>query len=190
MLLILLVLPLQIALAQEQAAGIAAEWDVKANMKTLAAEVRRLEPVLTQIDPRAWVEKGAPAAYVKQAESVRTAIQHLVGATDKLAQEPEKLTAALDALFRVQYMESLLGSLREGVRKYQSPSMADQISGVLVENAAHREKLRQHIVDLANTREHEIEIMNREAQRCRETISRQPPAASRDSGRIRKTESK
>jgi hypothetical protein len=170
----LLLLPLHGLLAQQAGQGVAAEWDIKANMKALAADVRTLEPLLAQVRPRDWIVNGAPDAYVRQAESAKLSVQHLIWATDRLANTPEKLTVALDALFRMQHMEALLTSLRDGTQKYQTPELANQFSAKLADNSNQREQLRQHVVDLANTREHELAIMNQEAQRCRAILSREP----------------
>ena len=69
-----------------------------------------------------------------------------------------------------------LTSLIEGVRKYQNPALADLLRGVMSENNASRQQLRQYLVDLAAIKEQEFKVMDQEAQRCREVISGQPTA--------------
>lgn len=158
-----------------QDGGVAAEWDVRANMDAFVADVRKVEPLLKWVNVDSWVKEGAPSAYQRQLQTSKSAVQQLVAATEKLATDPEKLQAALDAYFELERMELLLNSLREGVRKYQSPDLANQFTQVLGLNILHRDRLRQHIRDLSTTREQEYAIANQEAQRCRGMILRQTP---------------
>ena len=62
------------------------------------------------------------------------------------------------------------------MRNYQNPAVGDLLMGVAAENSANRDKLRQYITDLAAAKEQEFEIADKEAQRCRGTITRQTPA--------------
>jgi hypothetical protein len=156
------------------AGGVTPEYDVRRDLTTLAEQTRRFQPLLAQVKPEKWIENGAPEAYVRQLRSCQANVQSLIAATDQLAREPERLTVALDAYFRMQNMESLVGSLRDGIRKYQNAELAGLLSGALADNANNREKLRQHIIDLAAAREQELQIMDQEAQRCRGMLLRQP----------------
>lgn len=153
-------------------------------MTALAGDVRKLEPLLSQVKAAEWISQGAPKAYVQQAKSAQGTLAHLVVATSALAEEPERLTAALEAFFQMERMDLLLGSLRNGVRKYQSPDLGDMLNRAWATNAVHRDRLRQHIRDLAQLREQEYKIVNEEAQRCRGMITQQAPPGSR-SGRTR-----
>jgi hypothetical protein len=155
------------------AQGTAPEWDIRSNMSTLVADVRKLDPLLAHVKPQDWVAEGAPQAYVQQLESSKSLLQHLVYATDALAQNPDRLTTALSAFFHFEKMELLLGSLNQGVRKYQSPDLADMITSQLARHSVHRERLRQHITDLATVREQEFELLDQEAQRCRASAARE-----------------
>jgi len=167
-------LPLYAQSAQ-QAAGVTAEWDVRAQMSRLAADVRRLDPLLKQVNPTLWLEKGASQTYVKQLQSAQASVQALVTATSLLADQPEKLPVAMDAFFQMERMELLLNSLRDGIRKYQSGSLADEFNRVFATNGVHRDRLREHIRDLVNLREQEFQIANEEAQRCRGLLTKQVP---------------
>ncbi|HYP13032.1 MAG TPA: hypothetical protein VEQ63_03840 [Bryobacteraceae bacterium] len=151
--------------------GITPEWDVKENMAALRNDVGRLEPLLKRVNTASW--NGAPVSYGKQLQSVQTSLQHLVAATQGLAEDPHRLTVALDAFFRMEKMELLLTSLSEGIRKYQSGTVADEMSELLVANSVHRDKLRRHIADLSAVREQELVVMNQEAQRCRASLAKQ-----------------
>jgi D-hexose-6-phosphate mutarotase len=127
-----------------------------------------------QIHPKEWVSKGAPAAYIQQWDSAHTQTDSLRLSSENLLQQPERLTAALDTYFRLQNLEVVLSSLIEGVRKYQNPALADLIRGVISENSSSRQQLRQYVVDLASIKEQEYKVMDQEAQRCRESTSKQP----------------
>jgi hypothetical protein len=156
------------------AGGLSPEWDVETSLKALSGQAQRLKPILEQIKPQEWVAKGAPQAYVRQLQSAGNELTYFTAATQKLAQHPEKLTVALEALFRMEALQTFLGSIAEGIRKYQNPALADLLLGVQSENWNNREKLRQYVVDLATTQEHQLQVMDQETQRCRLFLSRQP----------------
>lgn len=164
-------------------AGVSTEWDVKQQMMALATDVRKLDPLLGGIDPKQWVDQGAPAAYVRQLESVKGSAKGLISATDQLALEPEKLAVALDAFFQMERMELLGTSLKDGLRKYQSGDLADRLNRAFAANVIHRDRLRQHIRDLAAMREQEYQIASEEAQRCRVLLTKPTPPPERKSGK-------
>ncbi|MCX6622090.1 MAG: hypothetical protein NTY38_13680 [Acidobacteria bacterium] len=158
------------------AGGLVPEWDNEANLKALSTQAQRLKPILEQVKPLDWVAKGAPQAYVRQLQSTQNELGYMTAAAQKLAQRPEKLSVALETLFRMEALEKFLGSLAEGIRKYQNPALADLLQGVQSENWNNREKLRQYVVDLATTQEQQLQVMDQETQRCRLYLSRQPAA--------------
>lgn len=157
--------------------GVAAVWDVRNQLTALAGAVRELEPLLGRVDGKIMAENGAPDAYVQQVRSVQNAIKSLLVVSDQLAREPEKLPVALDVYFQMERMDLLLGSLRDGIRKYQSPDLADMITQAMAKNVVHRDRLRQHISDVAELHDQEYQIANEEAQRCRGTLTKQPVTA-------------
>ena len=163
--------------------GVTPAWDVTTNAASLAASVQKIQPILASLKPADWVAKGAPEAYAQQAKNAQTAIGHLVNSVNQLAREPERLTVGLDVLFRMQAMEQLLMSVREGVRKYQAPSVADQLARSMADYSNLKEQLQQHVTDLATAREEEFKIADREAQRCRSELTRQVPAEPRQQQR-------
>ena len=80
----------------------------------------------------------------------------------------------------MQAVEAQIGSLVEGVRRYQNPAVGDLLVGVLAANSENRDQLRQYITDLAQSKEQEFRVVDQEAQRCRGNLMRQPavrPAA-------------
>jgi hypothetical protein len=168
--------PLTAQTATAEANGVTPEWDVRSYMSSLVADVQRMQSLLNRVDAPHWVKRGAPDAYIQQSKSSVEAIQHLVEATDALSREPERLPAALETFFQLERMELLVTSLNNGVRKWQSEYTANEISLALSANMVHRDRLRQHIRDLAAARENEFRIMNEEAQRCRGTLTKAAPA--------------
>lgn len=150
-------------------------------MNTLAEQARKLQPVLSEAKPDRWTANGAPESYIQQLKITQVNVSGLIAATDRLAREPEKMTAALDAYFRMEGVEAMLGSIRDGIRKYQNPELARELTRLMAETSNNRDKLRAHIQDLAATREQEFQVMDQEAQRCRGILVKQPAtAASRD----------
>ena len=166
--------------APGQAPSVPASWDVSKSVSELAAQVAQLKPLLAQLTPRDWVEKGAPEAYLGQWEGARQELDYLDQTARTLEKQPEKLTAALDVYFRLQGIEWRLESLSEGARKYQSPASGDQLAAAVGEDATKRDQLRQYITDLATQNEQEFAVVEREAQRCREEQNKLParPAAA------------
>jgi F0F1-type ATP synthase membrane subunit b/b' len=162
-----------------QQTGVSTDWDVGKTLAAISAHASRLESLLDQIQPQEWVSKGAPEQYVTQWKESRTQIQAIVASAKDLSRNPGKLTDSLQLLFRVQSLEVMLGSLREGIRKYHNPAVADLLNGVVAENGANRNRLQQYVLDLAAEKEQEFTVADREAQRCREFLSKQPAPAHR-----------
>ena len=167
-----------ICLWGQAAPSVPAPWDVSKSVGELAAQVAKLKPVLARLTPQAWVEQGAPAAYVGQWQSAQQELDYLDQTARALEKQPEKMTAALDLYFRLQAVEWRLQSLSEGARKYQSPAAGDQIAEAVGVHATQRDQLREYITDLAAQNEQQMAVMNREAQRCREEQNSSHPAAA------------
>jgi hypothetical protein len=159
-----------------QTAGVATPWDTTPMIASLSAQAARLKPILDQLTPKEWVAKGAPDAYIAQWKGAEDELGFLSDSAKALEKQPERLTLALDTYFRLQSLELRLHSLVEGVRNYQNPAVGDLLIGVAAENSANRDKLRQYITDLASAKEQEFEIADKEAQRCRGTLTKQTPA--------------
>src|SRR4051794_7944802 len=130
---LLSVLVLAVCLKGQSAPGITAEWDIRAVLKEIAAHAGRLVPMLDKSNPAAWVQKGASDTYVAQWKSARAQAQALAGDATELAQNPEKLPAALKCFFRMQSLEFTLGSLQDGMRRYESPAAASSLASLASE---------------------------------------------------------
>jgi hypothetical protein len=168
--------------SQQQTAGLEPAWDIGVVLQEISAHAMRLLPALDRIDVKSWLAKGASDTYMAQLQSSKDQAKALANSAKDLARNPEKLSASLEVLFRVQGLEAMLGSLEEGTRKYQDPAVAQMLASLEAENGANRGRLQQYIVNLAAEREQQFQVMDREAQRCRGIVTAQP-AASPKSGR-------
>ena len=166
----------------QQPAGMAPEWDVRVILNELAAQADRLQPVFNQIDAKAWVAKGASETYSVQLESCKAQARALAGGARALAQKPDVLPAALELYFRMQGLDHMIGSLMEGIRRYQNPAVAELLAGVAAEGGANRERFLRFLLDLAAEREQQFSVMDREAQRCRGMLARQPVEPPKTTG--------
>ena len=160
------------------AAGLEPAWDIAVVLGEMSAGAGRLLPVLDQLDAPAWVAKGASETYLAQLESSRQQTRALVDEAATLARTPEKLSLALEMYFRMQGLEIMLQTLQDGARKYQSPQAAQSVAALYAEGGTNRDRFRTYIVNLAAEREHQFEVMDREAQRCRATLMATPPPHS------------
>ncbi|MFN0101603.1 MAG: hypothetical protein ACKV2U_05865 [Bryobacteraceae bacterium] len=162
-----------------QAVGVPPEWETRKLLESVVNNARKLEPIVGEINPAGWKEKGAPEAYQAQWKTVRNAIAGLRASASQLAKEPTSLSFALDTLFRLDGLNIYLSSFAAGVRRYQNPALADILVGVADENSANRESLKQYALDLASSKEGELKVMESEAQRCLGIIVKQPPGRPR-----------
>ena len=162
--------------ARQQPAGLEPEWDIGVILQEMSAHAGRLLPVLDRIDVKAWLQKGASDTYAAQLQSSKDQAKAFADGARDLARNPEKLSASLELLFRIQGLETMLGSLEGGVRKYQDPAIAQTLASLAAENGANRDRFQKYIVNLAAEREQQFEVMDREAQRCRGILTTQPAA--------------
>ena len=168
-----------IALVLLAAAGLHAQApgakpEISKTIIAIAANAERLIPMMDQIKPEDWVAKGASETYVAQWKTSEEQCKALAADAKALAQAPEKLTDVLKVLFRVQFLEIAMGSLEEGLRKYQNPALAELLNGTRAENIPNREKLQQFAIDLADQREQDYKVADAEAQRCRSQLVTKP----------------
>jgi len=154
--------------------GVASEWDARKLIEALGTQVQHLKPVIDQIQPGDWQSKGASETYVAQWNTAEAQLKYLISSSDAFARQPDRLPLGLDIYFRMQSVDSTLGSLTEGVRKYQNPALASIMQSVIAENSTNRDRLRQYLQDLATQKEQEFQVADREAQRCRAALLRQP----------------
>ncbi len=158
------------------AGGVESEWDLQKLLDALSAGSHRIKPILDQCNPQKWQDSQAGQSYAPQWKTAQKELQYLTLTAEKLAKEPERLPVALETFFRLQALESSVSSLIEGIRKYQNSAIGDLLQSALVENHNYRERLRRYLTELAQTKEEEFKVMDKEAQRCRGIMSKQPPS--------------
>ncbi|HEY1242834.1 MAG TPA: hypothetical protein VGF16_19870 [Bryobacteraceae bacterium] len=157
--------------------GLLPDWDIRAILEEMSAHAKRLQPVLGEIDAKAWQSKGASESYVAQLQSSKDQARAITDGAKALAQNPEKLSACLELYFRITTLEDMMASLGEGARRYQEPALAQRLAALSAENGANRNRFQAYIVNLATQREQECAVMDQEAQRCRSVQATRPPAA-------------
>jgi hypothetical protein len=163
--------------AQAQApapAGMPPEWDIKAILLGIAAHAGRVVPVLNQIDAKSWVARGASETYAAQLQSSKEQAKAVEQTAKALAERPEQLAPALELYIRITALERMVGSLEEGIRRYQNPALAEMVHGVISEDSRNQDIFQRYIVEMANQRESQFSVMDKEAQQCRSIMLRQP----------------
>jgi len=159
------------ASAQTNSAGVMSEWDVSTLLTNLEKGANQLGSALDQMKPDQWSRAGAPQGYLTQWNIARNEVQYLLGSAKALNHDPERLSMALDALFRMDALDRTLSSLVDATRKYQSRPLADQLQARIGDTTIARDKLRQYVYELAKQKEHEYQVMDSEAQRCRASLA-------------------
>jgi SOS response regulatory protein OraA/RecX len=160
--------------AQTPPAGVTTEQDIRKTLAAMAEQSTKLDPILNQMRPKDWVSDGAPQTYVEQWQSAKTQNQAVAQASRNLMQKPDQITPLLQLFFRIQSFDAELRSLEEGLRKHQNPSLADLMVSVSAEGMSARNQLQQYVMELVTEREQQFAVADREAQRCRESISKAP----------------
>jgi hypothetical protein len=150
--------------------------EVAATVGRISQGAARIEPMLEQLHPADWIAKGAPDTYVAQWNSIQAQFRAVQSDMSAIAQHPDHLTESMKALFRVQATHLILGSLMGGVRRYQNPALADLIESVAAESNGDIDRFEKHLLELADEKEQQFTVVDREAQRCRANLSRQPAA--------------
>ncbi|MBI3679574.1 MAG: hypothetical protein HY235_04180 [Acidobacteria bacterium] len=156
--------------------GIAPAWDIRVTLKNLASQAERYKDIVDQLKVRDWISQGASEGYLRTQQVVLAESGHLKTIGGRLAEEPEKLSLALDAFFRLQTLEALTVSLGEGATRYQDTQLGDELNKLVESNANARASLREYVMDLSVTKEQEYAIAEKEAQRCQAILNRNPLA--------------
>lgn len=140
----------------------------------LIKDNEQFEPVLDNIHPQDWIQKGASPVYVQQLQQAQQQTRDVVTTAKMLSQKTDQLSLALDEYFRLEALDSTARSLEEGIRRYADRSSADKISAVVAHNFSAREQFRDYLSSLAVSQEQNFKVADQEAQRCRGIISREP----------------
>lgn len=157
--------------------GVAAEWNTRENIAAMGKKLQEVRPILDQLKPQQWVEKGASDGYVQQFESVLEELRGVEWSLGNLSKSPEKLSFAVDSYLRVQSMRGKVSSVNEAVRRYQNAAIAELIDAYLADSSGSQNELMVYLRELSEQKEAELEVMAEETQRCRvERIQRRPAA--------------
>jgi hypothetical protein len=149
--------------------------DIGKTLNSVSAYAMQLAPMLEELRPKEWVSKGASDTYIAQWTSSLEQCKGLSAAAKALAEHPDRLPDVLQILFRIQSLEIAAASMEDGLRRYQNPALADLLIATRAESTPVREKLQQYAVELANEKDREFQVVDREAQRCRQDLSREAP---------------
>ena len=161
----------QPAPSNSPSSGLEMPWEITPVIQEIGSHADRLLTALDRVDAKRWVEKGASETYAGQLQSCKEQTRALSDGAKALARSPEQLAASIELFFRIQSIEAMLGSIQEGMRKYQSAADAQALAGVGAEGAANRDRFQRYIVALAADRDKQLAIMDKEAQRCRATLT-------------------
>ena len=153
------------------------EDELKMLFEQIGGRAARLQPMLDGIHAQEWVARGAPDVYVSQNKSAREQLAAVQQDMAALGQKPDQMAETMRALFRVQAFHRLLATLMGGVRRYQNPAIADLIESVAAQDQSDLDRVEQYLIELAAQKEHELQVMDSEAQRCRGILLKQaaPP---------------
>ena len=155
----------------EAAAGLETPWSIAPVIQELGAHAGRILDSLNRIDTKAWEQKGASETYSEQVQSCKVQAKAFTDGAKTLAANPEQLSRSIQLFFRLQSLETILGSVEEAMRKYQSPADAEALTSLEGEASRNRDRFQRYIVDLASDREHQLKITDEEAQRCRALLT-------------------
>jgi hypothetical protein len=169
----------QTAPGSRPASNLENPWEIKPVLEEIAMHAARLETALNHLNAQAWLEKGASDTYMSQLESSKQQVRAVGTEAYTLTVNPEKLSVALQVLFRIQGLETMVASLEEAVRRYQSPADAQNLARLVAEGGANRSRLQQYVVHLAAEREQDLAVMDQEAQRCRALVTQPAPQPPR-----------
>ena len=130
------------------------------------------------------MSKGASETYVEQLESSRQQARALADeAQVAVAKSREALRRRSQLFFRIEEPgDHARFACRKAPANIRTPQVAQALAATYAEGGANRERLRGYIVNLAAEREHQFEVMDREAQRCRATLMAPAPPC-KDPGR-------
>jgi hypothetical protein len=150
--------------------------DVTAIAGEISQRAGHLKPMFEEVHAADWVANGAPEAYVSQWSSLRSQNDAIVADMTAIAQHPEAMSDVMKALFRLHRFDGDLAGLLGSIRRYQNPALADLIESVAAGDQSGVEKLQQYVLDLATEKERQLDVEDKEAQRCRSMLAGQPPA--------------
>ena len=162
-------------------AGLETTWDIAPVLLAISDHSTRLLAALGRFDANTWVDKGASPTYGEQLQSCKDQVKAVADTSRALARNPEQLAASLELLIRMQGLDTMYASVEEAIRKYQDPAQAQDLASLIATGTASRDRFQQYLVSLAADREHALQVMDKEAQRCRSMLAM--PASTSKTGK-------
>ncbi len=151
------------------AAGIPPPWEAKETIEQLRARVTRLGVALGQLPVLTWEGTGA-SNYVAVADSVRRQVAGIGVALDRLALEPQRLSAAIHVFVALQQVTGALDTLTRGVSQFQGAEAAQELEEATNAVLNQREKLVQYVLALVQFLESNAAVSQRELDSCRQQL--------------------
>ena len=139
----------------------------------------RLLPVLDKVDAKAWVASGASDTYVAQLQSSKEQAKAVAAEAKALAANPERLSASLEVAVSDSGAGEYAGLAGRGDPEVSGRGGRTGAARVVAQGGANRDRLQRYIVNLAAEREQDLQVMDREAQRCRGILTQAPPKTGR-----------
>lgn len=156
---------------------------MRATLAQLVDQAQRLSHLTDQLNVGEWVNQGAPETYVQQRQTVQTQAGYLRTVSQRLSADPERLSLALDAYFRLQTLEQHIATLAEGAARFQEEEHSRELGELLSRNSEAATRLRQYVMDLSVTKEQEYAVAEKEAQRCQVILNRSSPVKPEAKGK-------
>lgn len=150
--------------------GVLPEWEIQKLVSDLKQAAEAMRATLPLVKPADWVTRGAPSTYVILSQAAQEQLDYLQQSYDTLRQEPERLSLALDAYFRLVSVKDSMRPLIDGASRYQNADLAQLLQQIADGHNRHAMALREYIVALVAQKERELQIVDGEAQRCRAMI--------------------
>jgi len=160
--------------AWSQSEGLTPRWEIEAAAVELAENVETIQKILEQVRPKEWIQDGAPDVYLSQYDEVLKDVDYLGRSANALERFPARLSVVVDTFLWLDRSHSMVGSLGEGVRKYQNSAIADLLDSARSRNDGVMDKLKDYMRQLAVHTEAEWNVANDEAQRCRAELMSKP----------------
>ena len=163
------------AAAAQTPPSAAADWDQRPRIAKLGKDVALLKPIFDQIQPGSWTVDGGSEAYRKQHKACVDGLSNVRNALARWSAQPDRLSLMLETLVRIESLDQQAISLSQGVRRYQNPAIADLLDSILGSLSGGLEWLRAQSLEMAQQREKELDVAQKEAQRCRTQILQPRP---------------
>jgi hypothetical protein len=158
------------------AGGLETTWDIAPVLLAISDHSTKVLAALDRIDSNAWLDKGASPTYAEQLQSCKEQVKAVADTSRALARNPEQLAASIELLIRIQGIDTIFASVVEAIRKYQDPARAQDLAALVASGEANRGRFQQYLVNFAADREHALQVMDKEAQRCRNLLALPVPA--------------